>query len=894
MRPCLYFACLTILLSSTVRAEVPPRIASFVENHCLDCHSSGEDSEGAFDLGALEFELEDAELLQQWVKVFDRVREGEMPPPSASQPPPEEKAAWESELSHRLITADRQRQRKDGRGVIRRLNRSEFETALSDLLQMPLLIRGELPEDGRSHGFNTVGAALNVSSVQMEAYLNVIDKVLTEATALYEEPRRRTHRLTFLEDNNFMQVYRKTGPYLIQDDGVAIFATEKFSHLNAVIGAWTAPFKARYRIKVSAYAVRSKEPVIVSLRAGGTGHAESNHVPHVFLDHFSVEEGEPQVFHWEGWLESGHFLHVYPTSLRSMRFAGKREQFRQAEYQGPGAVIQWVEVEGPIFEQWPPSSHKALWGDLPTRRKNEVQDNINPISHLDKPPGRVAKPRLTETEPDPETGNKWVYDPKKQKVGGEPIYQNASIPKPLHWTRELVPVDVKKDSAKLLENFAQRAFRRPVSQEEIAPYVALTHRWIDEGRDFESAMRVGYKALLTSPGFLYHQGTVDNSLFLSSDSTSINTDEIATAEVDKRDSVAAYALAERTAFFLWHGLPDKELSDLAESGALRQPEVLRLQVERMLADRRSDRFIEEFLGLWLDLHLIDFTVPDEKLYPEYDKILGWSMVEETRAFLRKMLDDNLPVRNMIDSDFAMVNWRLAKHYDLAGVDGMEVRSVKLPEDSVRGGLLGQGSILKVTANGTTTSPVVRGVWLMERILGERPDPPPPGIPAIEPDIRGATTVREQLEKHRSQGSCASCHMKIDPPGVALESFDVIGGWRENYRALDPELEDQPTRYSAFDPPPIRYVEGPPVDASYVLADDRSFRDIMDFKRLLLEDERKIARNVLEKLVVYATGAEISFADRVELDRILDRTKSTQYGFRSLIHELVQSPMFLQK
>ncbi|MHC2065844.1 DUF1595 domain-containing protein [Bremerella sp. T1] len=294
-----------------------------------------------------------------------------------------------------------------------------------------------------------------------------------------------------------MQAYRKTGPYLIQDDGVALFATEKFSHMNAVIGAWTAPFKARYRNRVSAYAVRSQDPVIVSLRAGGTGHAESNHVPHIFLDHFAVDEGEPQVFQWEGWLERGHYLHVYPTSLRPMRFPGKREQFRQAQYQGPGAVIQWVEVEGPIFDQWPPPSHKTQWGELPTRRKKGVERNIDPIAHLNKPPGKIAKPRLTETEPDSETGNKWIYDPQRQKAGGEPIYQNASIPKPLHWTQELVPHDGKKDSAALLYDFAQRAFHRPVSQEEIAPFVALTHRWLDEGRDFESAMRVGYKALLT-------------------------------------------------------------------------------------------------------------------------------------------------------------------------------------------------------------------------------------------------------------------------------------------------------------------------------------------------------------------------------------------------------------
>jgi len=758
-------------------------------------------------------------------------------------------------------------------GTTRRLNRSEYETALEDLFGMPFHVEANLPEDAESHGFDTVGAALNVSSVQIQSYLDVLEGVCDRATTLYPKPKRRTHRLTYLENNGIMQVYRKGGPFHIREDGVAFFATEKFSHLNAVLGQWTAPHTARYKVEVSAYALRSEEPVIVSLRAGGTGHAESNHVPHVFLEHFSVKEGEPQVFAWEGWLERGHYFHGYPTSLPPMRFAGKKEEQRQHEYDGPAAVIQWVEVDGPIFDRWPPASHRALWAGLPTEKVPDAEPNADPIAHLDEPPSQIAKPRMTRLEkPDPETGNRMVYDPKKQKAGGEPIHRNAPIPKPLHATLALDPENPKADAERLLHSFAHRAWRRPVDAAEVAPVVDLVHHWLAQGSDFETAMRVGYQALLTSPGFLYHQGTLP----------------------DASDPLDGFALAERLAFFLWNGLPDKTLLDLAGNagkGMLSEQAVLHEQVEHLLDDPRSDRFLEQFLGSWLDLDLIDFTTPDEKLYPEHDKLLQWSMPEETKAFVRKLIDEDLPAANLIDSDFAMVNWRLAKHYDLPPVEGMGVRAVKLPGNSPRGGVLTQGSVLKVTANGTTTSPVVRGVWLLERIMGVQPNPPPPGVPAIEPDIRGATSIREQLEKQRSVASCSNCHAKIDPPGVALESFDVIGGWRDHYRALNEELVDLKPRYSPFQPVPIRYVQGQPVDASYDLVDGRHFEDIEGFKQLLLDDERQIARGLVEKLVSSATGAEVRFSDRAEVEAILDRAEGRGFGVRTLVREVVGSGLF---
>ncbi|MDF1659260.1 MAG: DUF1592 domain-containing protein [Verrucomicrobiales bacterium] len=845
-------------------------LESFLGTHCYECHDDLT-SEGDLNLLDLGYDADDTLNVKQWIQVLDRVDSGEMPPKEQPRPTTKEIEPFLALLQEPLLEAETARLADLGRGRVRRLNRSEFETTLSDLVSLPLNIQEQLPEDAKSHGFNTVGEALNVSSVQMEAYLDVLDQVFDKATTLYPEPKKRKLKLRHREEVGIMQVYRKGGPFHIQEDGVAFFATEKFSHLNAVISQYTSPFKARYKVKVSAYALRSEEPVILSLRAGGTGHAESNHVPHVFLEHFSLKEGEPEIFEWEGWLERGHYFHVYPTSLPAMRFAGKNEELRQDEYEGPAAVVQWVEVEGPFFDDWPPASHQALWDGIPTEPIPDIKPNEDPIDHLDEPPAKIAMPRLTRVEANKETGNRNVYDPK-QGIGGEPIHQQASKPKPLHSTLRLAPEDPKRDSARLITSMASRAFRRDVDPAEVKPFIALAHKWMDQGVDFENAVRVGYKALFTSPGFLYHQSSLPDA------DMSLNPE----------------ALAERLAFFLWNGGPDKQLMKLAKSGNLSSPDALRSEVERLLNDEKSERFLKNFTDLWLDLRLIDFTVPDDKLYPEFDKLLEWSMLEETRAFVREMLNRDLSTNNLIDSDFTMANWRLAKHYGLPPVEGMEVRPVPLPDGSIRGGIMTQASILKVTANGTTTSPVVRGVWMLERIMGIMPDPPPPGIPAIEPDIRGAVSIRDQMEKHRNSASCASCHWKIDPPGMALESFDVIGQWRDHYRAINEELLEMRPRYSPFTAVPTRYIEGPLVDASYETAKGLKFNDVSEFKGILLNDPRQIARGVAEKLIIYSTGAEVSFTDRVELETILDRAEAKNFGLRTLIHEVIQSPLFHQK
>ena len=349
-------------------------------------------------------------------------------------------------------------------------------------------------------------------------------------------------------------------------------------------------------------------------------------------------------------------------------------------------------------------------------------------------------------------------------------------------------------------------------------------------------------------------------------------------------------LASRLSYFLWSSTPDRELLQLAGDDRLHDQNVLRQQVERLLRDPRSRAFKQNFTGQWLGLRDIDFTAPDERLYPEFDELLKISMVAETEAFFQEILDKNLSVLNFIDSDFVMVNERLAAHYGIDGVQGQMIRKVMLPEESVRGGVMTQGSVLKVTANGTNTSPVLRGAWVMENLLGASPSVPPPNVPAVEPDTRGATTLRQQLAKHRDQASCAICHDKIDPPGFALESFNAIGGWRENYRTTGvgqrPALRRAPFTFNY-----VRYKIGPQVDSSGLTVDQTPFGDVRDFKAWVLRDPTAVVNGLTRKLMTYALGRRVGFADREEIQQLTQESRQKGYGFRDLVHSIVQSEMF---
>lgn len=403
----------------------------------------------------------------------------------------------------------------------------------------------------------------------------------------------------------------------------------------------------------------------------------------------------------------------------------------------------------------------------------------------------------------------------------------------------------------LVAGFANKAFRRPLDSAQLAPYCEIGQKALFEGETFTEALRSSYRAILCSPRFLTF--------------------------IESPGKLDAYAVASRLSYALWVSMPDKELIQLAKDNSLVNPVVLAEQIERMIDDPKSNRFVRSFSDQWLKLNQIDFTSPDPRQFRDFDPVVQESMVLETRAYIKELIRENLNIDHLIDSEFAFLNGRLARHYqaDLSLVTGEGIQKVQLSQSSkgVRGGLISQAAILKVTADGTSTSPVVRGVFINERILGVEIPPPPPGIPAIEPDIRGATSIREQLDKHRSNPSCASCHLTIDPPGFALESFDPVGRWRTNY-GIDGK--------------------GVSVNGEGRTPEGAAFDNLTQWKKIYRERDEQLAKGFAEQFLTYATGAPIQFSDKKIIQVIVQKSKSNDFGMRSIIQESLSSSIFLNK
>ena len=845
-------------------------VAAYVETHCLDCHSRGA-AEADFELEGLPLDLDQPGAVAAWAKALGRVERGEMPPADFGAPPAEESAAATRSLRSLLTAAEARRRAEHGRAGLRRLSRAEFANSLKDLLGLPDLDFAEmLPPDGQEGGFAKSAAALDFSHVTIAKYLEVADFALREALADTHEPApRRTVRaelksldgldivptfkiqmkhtsaipLVGTEIDPTLETYRgdfsTRTPGYIKDpephfDGLVTFMNHRHNH-GIAFKPFKVPQDGEYVLRVRGWGVFNDHGV---LKPSDRTETVAFYEPTGrLLGRCDLPPNVPTTAECRVRLRAGVPIEYLAVSIPNGdgRQFGKEDDPVYEKFARHGLALQWFEMEGPLppagseaeRAPWPPASHRALLGDLP----------LEPVAgepELDKN-GRPKRRRKNDPPPvDPDSGLP---------------YRVASD-------------DPAGDADRLLVDFAERALRRPPTPADLAVPRAQVAGRLADGQPFVEAVLAGYRALLTSPAFLLRS--------------------------EDPGRLDAHALASRLSFFLWDGPPDAELRAAAESGALLSDAELRRQTDRLLDDPRAGRFVEHFLDDWLKLSDIRLTEPDENLYPEHTALLTESMVEETRAFFAAMLADDLPVSHVYDSDFLTINQRLAAAYGIEGVRGSHIRRVPIPPDSVRGGLLTQGSVLKVTANGTTTSPVVRGVFVMDRLLGDPPPPPPANVPAIEPDISGATTIRELLDAHRGDPACAGCHRKIDPPGFALESFDVMGGFRERYRALREDAD----RFRKRGESP--FTDGPEVESFGDLPGAGPFAEINEFRDRLRGMDRQIAANLLRRFTVYATGGPVSFADEAEFEALLDALEPEGFGTRSMIHALVQSSLFRSK
>lgn len=782
----------------------------FLAQHCRKCHS-GAVPKGEFRTESLSLDFADPAGRKRWQDVAEQLTAGRMPPEGEPTPVSADVQALVTWIDRQIELAETARQASQGRSVMRRLNQSEYENTVRDLLQVDVDLTGVLPVDATAGGFDTNAESLHTSSYLLESYLAAANIVLDQAIANGPRPPLFQRRVEVRNE----AATKRHGVYKHLDDGVAIFASDLASNIQIVFWNFLTRHRGKYRFRISAYAYQSDKPVIFHVN-GGTDNLGD---PPYLIDYFEAPPGKPTVIEFQAQMEAGRNIRLLvdtETRPRDLPGLGGAEK-----YSGPGLVVQWVEMQGPLLESWPPPSHRLLFGDLP-----------------------------------------------QEAVAGDPN------------RREVVSTQPLEDAESILRKFARRAFRRPVTDDELRPILARVSTKLNDGDSFERAVRVGLREILVSPQFL----------FLRAERRPI---QLGTSGTESAHNTASqplddHSLATRLSYFLWSSLPDDELFRLAEQGALGRSEILREQVERMLGDPKSAAFTRNFAGQWLGLRELDATLPDRQLYPEYDELLRTAMAPEVYLFFEEVLRKDLSVTNFVASDFSMLNERLARHYGVPGVEGLAFRRVALPSDSHRGGLLTMAAILKVTANGTTTSPVTRGAWVLDRILGTPPPRPPANVSAVEPDIRGATTIRAQLAKHRQVPACASCHLRMDPPGFALENFDVIGGWRERYRSIG---DGEPVTVNGRR---MRYKHGPAVDVADTLSDGRPFSNIDEFKQLLVADREQLARALAGKLLAYATGIPPTPADRRKIEQIVESVREREYGFRSLIHAVVQSETFRNK
>ena len=414
--------------------------------------------------------------------------------------------------------------------------------------------------------------------------------------------------------------------------------------------------------------------------------------------------------------------------------------------------------------------------------------------------------------------------------------------------------DDPKELTECLKRFAERAWRRTVSDQEMQRYIKFINAEKEAGVDFRSAYKSALSGILVSRSFF-------------------NLEEGSPHE--NRSKLNDFELASRLSYFLWSSMPDEQLFTTARAGKLHVPEILEKELKRMISDPKIDRFLDSFPKQWLQLHRVGMFQPDPNIYPEYGPWLEESMIMETTNYFAEMFRNNIPVREMVDSDWTMLNSKLALHYGLPAPKETKLMRVSLEPESARGGLLTHASILSLTSDGTRHRPVHRGAWLSETILAQTPPPPPPNVEPLEPikSNQPKKTIRSQLEAHATQSNCVSCHAKIDPLGLAFENFDAIGRWREKERVEGGTGEN------------------PSVDASGTFPNGQKFDGPQEFKKVLAKDEKRLANAFVEQLATYALRRVMTVDDRPHIEKIVENAKGENYRLRSMVEHLITSELF---
>lgn len=835
-------------------------VKPFIEQHCLACHGE-KTSKAGYRIDLLGTDFTAPSVAEQWKEVIDRINAGEMPPKDRPRPDSKQAAALVSWVNERLQSIELAAKNAGGRIPMRRLNRDEYANTVRDLLHLDdVVVRPlteELPADGLAEGFDRLGVALFFDQSQIERSLEVAAKI-ADRTIVTEPPKinRMENRSPWL---------RLRPP----PDQVEVFPG--FKH--------TIPRGAKDKIIHPDY--------IEHIQGGPTYRREYDGWG--VVEHFAIA----QVVTQDGFYrfrikakvdnrsrtEPNKFLLQYAKSspiqveqevLLDPSGVSEALVFLRGpvngEVKGPQVfTLLWNHTEKAVINEPDYKKLFSMWTNL-RGRMEEASTRRAPQAEMDL----LKKERDDlEKKMNAWTGVAYIYNPemdveKLPRLLLEAIEIEGPIQKewpPAGHKSLFFAGDDRHDETYVREIFSRflpRAYRRPVTDAEIDSVVAVVKDAQSTGKlSFHAAMRTGLQRVLCAPGFLFLEEPA--------------------GENAKPRPLTDYELASRLSYFLWSTMPDDELLGLAGAGKLHDPAVVAAQVQRMLADPKSDQLVKNFAGQWLSVRNYGSIKPAAE-YKDYDAPLEQASQQEPFAFFGEILSKNLPITSFLDSDFVIINERLARHYGITGVKGTEFRRVAIGPEHHRGGVLGMAGLMTYLADGTRTLPMRRGTWILRELLNDPPNNPPPNAGEIQPNTSGKSlTVRERLELHRRDDVCASCHAKLDPYGLALENYDAIGAWRERFNGEG-----------------FRGSNGPVLDISGSFPDGKKFATLAEYKAGLMAQKDKFARALSIKLLTYALGRPTGYADHRVIDSLVARLQQDDYRIQSLILAIVASEPFNTK
>ena len=811
--PAMFFAFVVLLMVHVETESVfaAESLEVFLKKHCIACHGSDEEK-GDIRLDLLSRDFKAGLDSHHWAEALDKLNSGEMPPEDEPQPTQDEIAAFVTTLDSLLKEGRAARMAARPAVSHYRLSRKEYQNTVYDLLGVRYdpAKPGELNEDTLWHGYERIGAQLALSPSHVDRYYRAADIVLDRAFPAASSEARKIRKtaadLRYGGGKSQQEALDRFG--IKRPLRYLLFPGRVQSALSSNWLGRTGPeHSGLYKLRLQASGIRPPGGQPAHLSIGKKTSEET--VDGLIEFDITASEDSPQIYEFEVFLEMPTQLHfaVVATDVVDRRGGAA---FRNA-LASRGGYIFTHSSETLLLN---PNAPQMFDGQGNGIFSTVILDWIE-----------WEGPLVTEAE-------------KSQREGVLPS-DDA--------TPELV--------AEHLGRFAERAWRRPVKQEELKDYLETYRVERESGEKAAAAYRIALQSILTSRNFIY----------------------LVEGDPDARERLTDWELASRLSYFLWSSMPDNALFTAATSGDL-DGEGLKKEVDRMMTDDRINRFIDDFSRQWLQLHRVGMFPPDKKLYAAYDDWLETSMRQEPVEYFREVLTENLPIDRFLASDWTMANARLCDFYGLSEpkTGGFERVSLK-PEDH-RGGLLTMGAVLGLTSDGTRHRPVHRGVWLSEAIFNRTPPAPPANVDPIEPIPPKGTkiTIRQRIEAHATNASCAACHRNIDPLGLAFDQYDAIGQWRTREQVATGVGED------------------PLVDASGVMPNGRPFTGSVEFKQLLLEDRDKVARAFIEHLCTYALRRVLTVDDRDDLKSIQEEAKKNQYRVKDIVRAVALSDLIRKR